>query len=193
MRGWIRWFRGLSGPAKYTIVGTLLSGVGVLIGIASLKPDWFGLGAATKSDPVAQAAPAAPKSTASGESQGSSPSDGKAPSGNQTVHGNNNTTFGNIGTARDVIVNPKPPEPAYVVLKSYWLSKEPTLLLTFSPRSEKSAEVVKGTEVRVLRREKGTYFAFGKDQSIDLFYVEIVTGLDKGIKGYIPENMLELK
>jgi hypothetical protein len=95
--------------------------------------------------------------------------------------------------APDVIVNSKPTEPAYVVLKSYWLSKEPTLLLTYSPRSEKSADVVKGTAVRVLRREKGTFHAFGADNSIDLFYVEIVSELDKGIKGYIPENRLELK
>jgi hypothetical protein len=179
---------------KFTVIGTMLAAVGVLIGIASLKPEWFGLGASAKSaDPVAQAAPAAPKSTASDESQVSSPSDAMTPSGSQTVHGNNNTTFGYIGTARDVIVNPKPTEPAYVVLKSYWLSKEPTLLLTYSPRSERSADVIKGTEVRVLRREKGTFYAFGKDNSIDLFYVEIVSGFDKGIKGYIPENMLELK
>jgi hypothetical protein len=119
MRAWFRWFLGLSGPERWGIVGTILTAIGLVVGIVSLIPAYTGsvssLPAPAPSPPVAQAAP---EKVASSDPK---PAAARGDAPPQQITGNDNIQIGSIKDVRDVTINPKPKMRIRTVLLC-WLS-----------------------------------------------------------------------
>lgn len=88
MKAWLKWFRGLSGPSKWTIVGTLLSAIGLAYTVLPLPTL---TGGPAQSGPGLDRPPAEP---------------------GQHVGGNGNVVVGSVREARDININ-APPKPAF--------------------------------------------------------------------------------
>ncbi len=95
MRTWLKWFRGLSKVGKYSVFGTIIGVIGLMLSIVSLpmfrgdNPD------SSSSD---QRLVSQPVSALATEKQATA----------QTAFGSGNTQIGAIENARDIIINPEP-------------------------------------------------------------------------------------
>jgi hypothetical protein len=189
MRAWFRWFLGLSGPERWGIVGTILTAIGLVVGIVSLIPAYTGsvssLPAPAPSPPVAQAAP---EKVASSDPK---PAAARGDAPPQQITGNDNIQIGSIKDVRDVTINPKPKMRIRTVLQNAGsnislvlreIDEDPKTLLEYATDEEKRLGFVPvGTEVKVLPEKRNS----SKNPALASYTkLEILEGEHKGQVGW---------
>jgi len=189
MNAWFRWFRGLSGPARWGIVGTILSALGLIVGIVGLIPAYSGSGQSSPApappQPVALRAPekAAPPDPKPAAAKGDAPT--------QQITGNDNIQIGSIKDVRDVTINPKPKMRTRTVLQNAGsnvalvlkeIDEDPKMLLEYATDEVKHLGFVPvGTEVRVLSEKRRS----SKNPALVSYTkVELLEGEHKGQVGW---------
>jgi hypothetical protein len=195
MRAWLHWFRGLSGPARWGIVGTILSGIGLIVGLVGLVPA-FSAGGASNPSVHQLHSPAQGKSEQAEASEPKTNTTG-SDSPIQQAKGNDNIQ---IGSARDVIFNRKPKtrkrevlqnpgSPVVLVLKE--IDEDPKLYFEYVPENDKHLGWVPvGIEVKSLEEKR-------KIKGNDLVgmgsytKVEILEGEYKGKSGWVPLSKIK--
>jgi len=189
MRAWFRWFRGLSGLERWSIVGTILTALGLVVGIVGLIPAYFGsqstVSAPASSQPAVEAAPervalSDPKSVAIR---------GDAPI--QQITGNENIQIGSIKDVSHVTIVSKPKMRTRTVLQNGGsnvslvlkeIDEDPKMLLEYATDEEKHLCFLPvGTEVKVLPEKRKS----SKNPALASYTkLEILEGEHKGQFGW---------